>query len=408
MNRINLIRTIAHRNNSSATPDSVAWGKINQEKINQPKINQPKINQEKINQEKINRGKTNSNFENTASTLVFAAALIVCSIAVGCSRDNSKALPSNSQRSASPNPTLQTLANSNLPAPIVQPEKPAAKKVVRKRPATVAYVDKNHGISFEYPRRYAIETGDAATEVLASSPLPMNFVMPGGNAVAAVELPETGFANTDFASAFFNVSVNKNISAEDCGKFAVPQSESTSPPASAVPSDSVAKSAVEQPDSAKTKPQAATDQLKGESAKPIKPPNQSEVSAQTSGPDSATVSGVTPAAATTPSAPAVPTLMLSDMQTQKAEAVSGEGNRQSDSKYLHVYQNGACYEFALNVTTLAAQNDGEMKHVDRDKVFGRLEKILATVKITPIEAEKETDTSPAPATSAGAAGTPAQ
>ena len=43
--------------------------------------------------------------------------------------------------------------------------------------------------------------------------------------------------------------------------------------------------------------------------------------------------------------------MLGDLELRATEAVSGEGTRQSDSKYFHVYQNGACYEFALNVTT---------------------------------------------------------
>ena len=45
--------------------------------------------------------------------------------------------------------------------------KPAPKKVVHKKPATVNYTDKTYGVTFEYPRRYAIETGNAATELLA-------------------------------------------------------------------------------------------------------------------------------------------------------------------------------------------------------------------------------------------------
>ena len=72
--------------------------------------------------------------------------------------------------------------------------------------------------------------------------------------------------------------------------------------------------------------------------------------------------------------------MLGDLELRATEAVSGEGTRQSDSKYFHVYQNGSCYEFALNVTTDASA-EGLVKHVDRDKVFNRLEQILATVKI---------------------------
>jgi hypothetical protein len=87
---------------------------------------------------------------------------------------------------------------------------------------------------------------------------------------------------------------------------------------------------------------------------------------------------------------------------QGTEAVAGEGTRQSDAKYFHVFQNGACYEFALNVTTIAPNVRGE-KHVDRDKVFNRLEKILATVKINPVESAPVA----APETTAGPAAAPA-
>ena len=98
--------------------------------------------------------------------------------------------------------------------------------------------------------------------------------------------------------------------------------------------------------------------------------------------------------------------MLGDMELRGTEAVTGEGTRQSDSKYFHVFQNGACYEFALNVTTVASA-DGIVKHVDRDKVFDRLEKILATVKINPVAAPAPEVTAEAPVTPA-APETPAQ
>lgn len=91
--------------------------------------------------------------------------------------------------------------------------------------------------------------------------------------------------------------------------------------------------------------------------------------------------------------------MIGDLELRATEAVSGEGTRQSDAKYFHVYQNGACYEFAVNVTTMASE-DGLIKHVDRDKVFDRLEKILATVKIEEVkpaapEVTAEVPTAPA-------------
>src|SRR6202451_4189508 len=293
---------------------------------------------------------------NHASALIFAAVLIVCSVTVGCSSDKPKPVSTNQQIPVTQLPSQF----SSAPAPALPAEnKPAPKKVVHKKPATVNYADKAYGVSFEYPRRYAIETGDAATELLASNPIAMNFIQPGGVALAAVEVPETGFANTDFSSAFFNVSVHKTLTADQCSEFAVPQPKV----AMRVPS---------------------TDSASTASAAP------------------ATVSAAVPVSTpetTTPSPDSQPAsnskLMVGDLELRSTEAVSGEGTRQSDSKYFHLFQNGACYEFALNLTTVASE-DGVMKHVDRDKVCGRLEQILATVKINPIAAPEVTAEAPAP------------
>jgi hypothetical protein len=333
-------------------------------------------------------------FEKTTGAFLFGALLIVCSMAVGCSKDSPKTSSAINSGSSIQNSAPPMLASSSTPTAQAPTEpKPVAKKVVRKRPATLTYVDKTSGVSFEYPRRYAIETGAAATDLVDSKPLPTNFVAPGGTALVAVELPETGFANTDFSSAFFGVSVNKSLSASDCGKFALPQDgTSTSVAAPEVP----ASAATAPADS--TSIQAAPQQVASENAIGVQAKgdapktetaNSSEQKSDAQAEASKTQS-VTPAIA-----PAAK-VMLSEMDVQKTEAVTGNGNQQSDSKYFHVYQNNACYEFALNVTTVASQSDGDMKHIDRDKVFARLEKILATVKINPAETEKEAAIAPAP------------
>jgi hypothetical protein len=330
MTRINAVRNIA------ATRNSVAWGK-----------------------QATTWGK------NTGA-LIFAAVLIVCSLTVGCSSDKDKPKPvaNNIQTPAPSTPSAMT----PTPAPVVQATaKPTPKKVVQKKPATVNYADKTYGVTFEYPRRYAIETGDAAADLLASNPMAMNFIQPGGVALAAVELPETGFANTDFSSAFFDVSVHKSLSADQCTEFAVPQPKGA---AVASSTESAMSPAAASTDSASTPVQAA----------PAASPEQT--SAAKSSTDAAPNSK----------------LMLGDLELRATEAVSGEGTRQSDSKYFHVYQNGSCYEFALNVTTDASA-DGLVKHVDRDKVFTRLEQILSTVKINPAAAPEATaeTTAPTPA-----------
>jgi hypothetical protein len=328
---------------------------------------------------------------NNLGALLFAAVLIVCSVTVGCSSDKPKPVSSNHQI-----PTTQAPSPmASMPAPALQAEnKPAVKKVVHKKPATANYADKTYGVTFEYPRRYAIETGDAAADLLAANPIPMNFIEPGGIALAAVELPETGYVNTDFSSAFFNVSVHKTLTADQCNEFAVPQpkvadTSAASPAANAVAPAEATSTATAPAQASETQttaqPAAATTAASTETAP----------AAKASTTDAASASAAESASGSK--------LLLGDMELRGTEAVSGEGTRQSDSKYFHVYQNGACYEFVLNVTTVASE-DGLMKHVDRDKVFNRLEQILATVKINSVAPEATAD---APATPAAAA-SPAQ
>lgn len=276
---------------------------------------------------------TNDIFDNT-SALVFAALLIACSFAVGCSSQKPKPVTSTNElpitQPATPLTTTQTAA---MPTP--QPSmKPVHKKIVHKAPATLTYADATSGVSFQYPRKYALKTGDAATELVSASPIPMDFVQSGGVTIAAVALPYSTYPNSDLASAFFNVSVNKTLTADQCNEFSVPQPDPASPNDPAL---------------------RATAQL---------------------------------------STPPISKLMIGDMELQSSETTAGgqtndgqtnDGPREEASKYYHVFQNGACYEFSLKVATTRLDSTGDStKPVDREEVFKRLEKILATVKINPV------------------------
>lgn len=113
--------------------------------------------------------------------------------------------------------TPDTIATAAVPAA-------PAKKAPRKRPANITYSDANSGVSFLYPRKFALTSGDKAQPQLAgvgTDDVPMNFVQPGGVAVATVTLPSSSYPGTDFASAFFNVNVNRSISEQECEHFAV-------------------------------------------------------------------------------------------------------------------------------------------------------------------------------------------
>jgi len=66
------------------------------------------------------------------------------------------------------------------------------------------------------------------------------------------------------------------------------------------------------------------------------------------------------------------------------EQMSGEIARQADLKYFHLFKNGACYEFALDVET-SRKADEELAQVDRGQVFKQLEKILTSARIKVVD-----------------------
>jgi hypothetical protein len=299
MTRINLFRT---------APASVAWGKT-----------------------QIVR-----NVFDIGSPFVFAAALIACSLAVGCSSEKPQS-PTSTVQPPTQQSTPQLATTASTP-PATVPEatpKPTHRRVVRKAPATVNYGDKDTGISFQYPRSYALKTGDAVKELFSSDPTPMDFTQPGGVPVAAVTLPGSAYPNSDLTNAYFQVSMNKTLTADQCNQFSVPQ------PDPAKPSDTTIQ---------------ATAQV---------------------------------------STPPISKLLIGDMELQSTQtstsADSEKGLRENSSKYFHVFENGACYEFALKVSTTKSDPeqtaDSDMKAVHRDEIFHRLEKILATVKINPVTPE---------------------
>ena len=279
----------------------------------------------------------NNNFANNAGILAFATLLIVCSFAVGCSSEKPKPQVSTSQA---------PIAQSTSPAPIApvpaaastEPAaKPVHKKVVRHTPVTVKYIDKDSGVSFRYPRKYVLKTGDAADELVSSSLTIMDFTQPGGVVAAAVAIPEGAYPKSDLVSAMFDVSINKSLTAEQCNDFSAPLSD----PAA-------------------------------QSAAPTSTPSP------------------------------MPKLILGDMELTSAQTLGSADTRKEESKYYHVFENGACYEFSLKVATTGVEPDEGGKPVDRDEIFKKLETILATVKISPLETASQTASAPgaAPATPA--------
>jgi hypothetical protein len=140
------------------------------------------------------------------ATMVLSAALaVIVAVAIdGCSQkqENAKKDPGTSgQNVVQSAPALAQVQPSPTPTP-------APKKTAVKRPSTVTYKDSTYGVSFRYPLKSTMLTGEKAER------LPVNFSEPGGTTVAGIELPGN-------ASSLFQVSVRKGLTSEQCGKFAM-------------------------------------------------------------------------------------------------------------------------------------------------------------------------------------------
>ena len=57
--------------------------------------------------------------------------------------------------------------------------------------------------------------------------------------------------------------------------------------------------------------------------------------------------------------------------------------KDSDSKYYHIFQNDTCYEFALGLGNAVDGDKPQLTEAEYEKVFDKLDKIFATVKIEP-------------------------
>src|SRR5207248_2475927 len=112
----------------------------------------------------------------------------------------------------------------------------------------------------------------------------MAFVQPGGVRLAMVEMPVSAYRKTDFAGGFFSVSVNRSLSGEQCEQFGLSEPTIHS----------------------------------GEA--PLTPPSDSNNSQRVKS-------------------------QIRGMEFTKMDQTIEHAPLQTDAKYYHLFQNGACYEF---------------------------------------------------------------
>jgi hypothetical protein len=69
------------------------------------------------------------------------------------------------------------------------------------------------------------------------------------------------------------------------------------------------------------------------------------------------------------------------------ENFGDSANKEPRMKYFHHFENGNCYEFGMGLGTVD-ENVAGLKPVNRSLVFGKLEQILASVKLQPVSASQ--------------------
>ena len=148
----------------------------------------------------------------TATVALSAALSVVFAIALdGCSKskNNKTEVSSSNQNSSGQISALPS------PTPIGYTSKTPRK---RTRSAVehvgLLYSDNASGVSFLYPREFKPVTAD-------KEPAPMNFALPGGVPLGGIQLPGGP------ATSFFTVSVNKNLTPDQCSEFADPDLSKT-------------------------------------------------------------------------------------------------------------------------------------------------------------------------------------
>jgi len=72
-------------------------------------------------------------------------------------------------------------------------------------------------------------------------------------------------------------------------------------------------------------------------------------------------------------------VLIGDAEFSQVEDISSEKN--SETRYYHMFKNGACYEVALGLGVSEIVSESEVTPVNRQDIFSKLEKILWTVKV---------------------------
>jgi|HubBroStandDraft_4_1064222.scaffolds.fasta_scaffold136412_2 hypothetical protein len=125
-----------------------------------------------------------------------------------------------SSKAASPERTAPGPAGPTLAPPSKQPERAA--KPTSRESALARYSNPEYGVSFRYPRNFALEEADNLSENSpedasgARTPEQLAQEEPGTLLLATIVVPDDAYPNTTFAGASLQLAVNRYLTAGSC------------------------------------------------------------------------------------------------------------------------------------------------------------------------------------------------
>src|ERR1700676_1699547 len=156
-------------------------------------------------------------------TLLFAVLLASATGLVGCPGDGS-------HRPIATHPNASPAASPDKTHGLVTRDGRAAMKGAPREPALSGYSNPDEGISFRYPRYYALEEGELDEHsFFLKRQEDLDLEQSGARLVATVLIPEDGYPNTTFVHGSLQLAVNDSTTEQSCAEISGSTERATTP-----------------------------------------------------------------------------------------------------------------------------------------------------------------------------------
>jgi hypothetical protein len=143
---------------------------------------------------------------------ILLGALVAMAFTIACSSDSKPAVKASGPASASLRPAK---LESSVPLAVKPAVATTSATAMRPAAQMVAYRSRDYGVSFHYPWQYAFLSAKAVANG-DESRRPRSDGHDGQFTLARIEVPKGYYPETDFESAYFTLSLNQDLNAQEC------------------------------------------------------------------------------------------------------------------------------------------------------------------------------------------------